>query len=257
MVRRVVLLSSVAIVAAGCSTLTEGTSQTIAVETTPRGATCSLTRDGQLVGTVDETPGTAVVPRGEDDIEIACVRTGVGQGNFTDHSDVAAAAFSNAITGGVGFAVDYATGAYRKYQGEVKIALDRPRGGLVLTPAGLPPAPVAAVLTTEPAASPPPEVAVAPSAAVPTRIFGIGVEPLVAQDPGTARRRGVIVMVVQAGSTAARAGIAEGDIVTSIGDQPIAERGDVQHAIGVLPAGTSVLVHVIRGNRELDLTAAP
>jgi hypothetical protein len=264
MVRRVVLLCSVAMVVAGCSTLTEGTSQTIAVETTPRGATCSLTRDGQLVGTVDETPGTAVVERGQDDIEIACVRTGVGQGNFTDHSDVAAAAFSNAITAGVGFAVDYATGAYRKYQSDVKIALDRPRGGLVLTPSGLPPvpvvsAPVAAASSAEPAAPPPPEVAVvpAPSAAVPSRVFGIGVEPLVAQDPGTVKRRGVIVMVVQAGSAASRAGIAEGDIVTSIGGQEIAERGDVQHAIASLPAGTSVLVHVIRGNRELDLTAEP
>jgi PDZ domain len=276
MVRRVLLLCSVAMLVAGCSTLTEGTSQSIAVETTPRGATCSLTRDGQLVATVDETPGTAVVPRGQDDIDIACVKTGVGQGSFTDHSDVAAAAFSNAITAGAGFVVDYATGAYRKYQSDVRIALDREPGGVAAEPLEPPPvlpapvasapaasAPVDSTPASAPAAAAPPpaEVAAAPvvpapSAAAP-RVFGIGVEPVVGQDPGTERRNGVIVMVVQPGSAAARAGIAEGDIVTSIGGQAILARGDVQRVIGSLPVGSAVLVHVVRGTKQLDLTARP
>src|SRR5579859_6355990 len=68
MVRRFVIVSAAVLAVAGCSTLTEGTTQDIAITTTPPDATCNLTRDGQLIGTVGRTPGTVTVDRSTSDI---------------------------------------------------------------------------------------------------------------------------------------------------------------------------------------------
>ncbi|MGB8841258.1 MAG: hypothetical protein WCC64_09295, partial [Aliidongia sp.] len=125
MVRRLILASVAALAASGCSTLTEGTSQTIAVTTTPPGAVCTLTRDGQAIATIGPTPGTATVDRSTQEVLITCHKGGFGDVSYTDRADVAAATFGNIMTAGVGFAVDLATGADSKYNGTVNIALAR------------------------------------------------------------------------------------------------------------------------------------
>jgi hypothetical protein len=48
----------------------------IFVTTTPAGASCMLTRDGQPVGNVSPTPGIALVTRAPGDIAIDCRRSG-------------------------------------------------------------------------------------------------------------------------------------------------------------------------------------
>jgi hypothetical protein len=244
---------------AGCSTLTEGTSQEITVTTNPSGATCTLTRDGHPIATIERTPDKVSVERSRSDILITCHKNGFAEASYADKSDVAAATFSNIMTAGVGFAVDAATGADTKYNGTVKIALDRTGDGM---PGFRPITPAPAIAPTPQAAAPAPAVAAAappPAAAnAPAghRVFGVGVATLDTQPVNAATpKHGVVVVVVQPDSPAAHAGIAEGDIIDSIGGRDIAEKGDVQRAISQLPPGTAVLVHIIRGPRQLDLAA--
>jgi len=289
MIRRLVIVSVVALAAAGCSTLTEGTTQNITVTTTPPGALCTLTRDGQAIATISQTPGAVTVDRSTSNILVTCHKGGFGDANYTDQADLAAATLSNVMTAGVGFAVDFATGAGSKYNGTVDIDLmpadigvaslpplppprPVPAPGLARLPALAPstaplppprplpaPAPIAAPLPLPPPTrAPTPVVAPASVAIAPAahRVFGIGVITLdPEQTSPTTPKHGVVVVVVQAGSTAARAGLAEGDIVTRIGNQDIVEKGDVQRVISGLPAGAAVPVHIVRGNRQLDLSA--
>ena len=302
MVRRFVIVSAAALAVAGCSTITEGTTQDITVSTTPPNASCTLTRDGQAIGTIGHTPGTVTVDRSTSDIIITCHKTGFGEGDYTDQSDLAAATLSNIMTGGVGLAVDLASGAGTKYNGTVEIALTPPSitppppPGLTptvataapYTPPPAPPAPkpevlpppgpevkTAAPFTPPPAAAPvlprpvPAEAPIvrtaapfapppAPVATAPAnrRVFGIAVATLETDAINkTTPKHGVVVVVVQAGSAAARAGLAEGDVILSIAGQEIAEKGDVQRVISSLPSGSAVLVHIIRGAHQLDLTA--
>lgn len=250
MVRRL-LIVSIAAATAGCSTLTEGTTQDIAVTSTPSGATCTFTRDGQTIGTVSRTPGRLTVDRSSSDIEIACNKPGFGDGAYTDKADLAVATLSNVMTAGVGFAVDLASGAGSKYNGTVDIALE-PTGGAVVN------LPQAAAVPLAPPALAPVAPAAAPllASAAARRVFGIAVAPVETEGNNAATpKHGVVVVVVQDGSIAARAGLAEGDVVLSIAGKDIAEKGDVQRVISALPAGSTALVHVIRGAHQLDLAA--
>jgi PDZ domain len=274
MVRNLVIASVAALVTSGCSTLTEGTSQTIAVTTMPPGALCTLTRDGQTIATIGPTPGTATVDRSMRDILITCHKTGFGDASYADQADFAAATFGNIMTGGVGFAVDVATGADLKYNGSVNIVLTRnvaevpvlrtaapltPIDPAIQAPDAVPvppmpePAPTIRSATAAPVPFPAPVAAAIPAG---PRVFGVGVAPLDTPAANAAApKNGVVVVVVQPGSVAARAGIAEGDIITSLGGREIAGKGDVQRAIAALPAGAAILVHVIRGTRQFDLSA--
>ncbi len=301
MVRRFVIVSAAALAVAGCSTITEGTTQDIAVTTTPPGANCTFTRDGQPIANINHSPGTVTVDRSTSDIIITCHKFGFGEAEYTDQSDLAAATLSNVMTGGVGLAVDLATGAGTKYNSTVEIALTPPAitppPPPGLTPAVAtaapyipPPAPPepkpevppqpgpvvkpAAPFTPPPAAAPlpvPTEAPIvrtaapfvpppAPIATGPAnhRVFGIAVATLETDAINkTTPKHGVVVVVVQAGSAAARAGLAEGDVILSIAGQEIAEKGDVQRVISALPPGSTALVHIIRGAHQLDLTAQP
>jgi serine protease Do len=86
---------------------------------------------------------------------------------------------------------------------------------------------------------------------------------LVTVDPELARRndlgsaRGAYVFKVYPGSPAAQAGLADGDVITAIGGQPVVSREDVTTALYSLPEGTPLTLAVRRGNRALDATLKP
>jgi serine protease Do len=83
---------------------------------------------------------------------------------------------------------------------------------------------------------------------------------LVTVDPELARRyelgaaRGAYVFKVYPGSPAAQAGLALGDVITSIEGQPALSREDVTTALYSFPEGTPLHLAVRRGNRTLDST---
>ena len=89
-----ILLALLALVTLqACSSIVEGTSQEILVNTTPSGADCSLVREG---------------------ISIA-----------RNKSDVAGATVGNIILGGIGWAIDSASGVDNKYTSPVNIPMSK------------------------------------------------------------------------------------------------------------------------------------
>ena len=107
-----------------CSTIVDGTSQDISINTNPSGADCGLERQGANIGRVNPTPGAATVSKTKHDITIRCNKDGYNETTFMNRSGTANATFGNVLLGGlVGWGVDSATGADNKYDSPVNINL--------------------------------------------------------------------------------------------------------------------------------------
>jgi len=108
----------------GCSTLVEGSTQYLRVETNPNRARCTLQRAGLVIGTIPVTPGAVTVEKTKDDIQITCAKDGYLTAIFVNHSGVATATYGNVLLGGVlGWAIDSASGADNRYAGSVMVNL--------------------------------------------------------------------------------------------------------------------------------------
>jgi S1-C subfamily serine protease len=86
---------------------------------------------------------------------------------------------------------------------------------------------------------------------------------LVTIDPELARRydlsvaHGAYVFKIYPDSPAAKAGLAEGDVLTAIQGQPVGSREDVTTALYSLPEGTPLNLAVRRGGRSFDAALRP
>lgn len=97
--------------ASGCASITRGTKDALAIETTPPGATCSTSTGFYC----QSTPCVIKIPR-KSEGTVSCNKTGYaeGHGNFTHKTAGAGAAgmAGNVIFGGlIGAAVDAGTGS--------------------------------------------------------------------------------------------------------------------------------------------------
>jgi hypothetical protein len=116
-------------VVSGCATLVgEGSSQTIAVMSTPAGATCVFYRQGESIGTV-QTPGNLVVSRRKYDITIKCDKAGYDQATYLNHSGLSGMVAGNVaadllLTAGISSIVDSASGADNEYTVNVVMGLN-------------------------------------------------------------------------------------------------------------------------------------
>ena len=107
-----------------CSSIVDGTTQNITVNTNPPNAECGFYRQGTRIATVAVTPGSALVDKTKHDITIVCVREGHQQATYINKSGVAGATFGNIILGGgIGWAIDSASGADNKYDPNVNLTL--------------------------------------------------------------------------------------------------------------------------------------
>ena len=98
---------------AGCSSIIEGTSQEILVNTNPDGAHCSFVREGNVIAQIPETPGGATIKKTKYDIMVRCTKQGYQEATYLNHSGAAGATFGNIVLGGgVGWAIDSASGAH-------------------------------------------------------------------------------------------------------------------------------------------------
>ncbi len=114
------------LVMSGCSTIIEGRSQTIMVNTNPPGASCSLIRKGESLARIESTPGSAYVEKTKYDITVICSKQGYEDASYLNHSGVAGATVGNILAGGlIGWAVDSASGADNKYDSPVNITLPK------------------------------------------------------------------------------------------------------------------------------------
>ena len=107
-----------------CSTVIEGTSQEVAIYSSPAGADCVVSRDGVLLTSSGVTPFAIDVDKTKDDINVTCMKQGYLPTQTVVRSDIAAATFGNMVIGGLGgWAVDSMDGADNKYSSKIQIPL--------------------------------------------------------------------------------------------------------------------------------------
>ena len=68
---------------------------------------------------------------------------------------------------------------------------------------------------------------------------------------------GILVVSLQDGSPASRAGLRDGDIVTAIAGQPVAGIDALHHLLTAERAGIKLSLEVLRGVERLDLSITP
>lgn len=115
---------------AACATVVGGTTQEVYVDTEPKGATCTVNRQGTAIGFIKPTPGKTTLSRSKETVTLACNLEGYEQSNEVLVSSFTGATVGNILLGGlVGVAIDAASGANNKYPERVMV---------ILTPATFP-----------------------------------------------------------------------------------------------------------------------
>ena len=108
----------------GCSTIVEGSDQTVSVITEPAGASCELMREGQAIGFVNPTPGSIGLEKSSDNVAVRCRKEGHFDGGGVLASGFQDMTFGNILFGGlIGVAVDAASGAMHEYPPSVTVVL--------------------------------------------------------------------------------------------------------------------------------------
>lgn len=120
------IITAAVLLLSACSSIVEGTSQELVINTTPEGANCELEREGQIIGRVNPTPGGITIKKSKHDITVTCTKAGYEKATFFNKSDVAGATVGNIILGGgIGWAIDSANGADNKYTTPMNINLSK------------------------------------------------------------------------------------------------------------------------------------
>jgi serine protease Do len=63
-------------------------------------------------------------------------------------------------------------------------------------------------------------------------------------------QQGAVILEVEQGSAAGRAGLAEGDVIVRVGRQEIANAADAVRELGRVPSGSTAFMRVLRGGQE-------
>jgi hypothetical protein len=118
------ITAAAAIIAAGCATITKGTTQSVAVNTPGvPGAQCTLSSPG-IGQKVLTTPASIVLDKASDNITVVCKKECYqdGVGIIASHTETMAA--GNIIAGGVvGLGVDAVSGAMNRYNADNQFAM--------------------------------------------------------------------------------------------------------------------------------------
>lgn len=129
---RLLAVASLALTSA-CASITTGTTQSVSVSTEPPGAMCQVTRNAEMLGIVNPTPGTITVSKSSSAMNVRCERAGYQPALQTVPSSMQAMTAGNLLFGGViGLGIDAASGAMNQYPPNVTL-------GLVALPAPPPP----------------------------------------------------------------------------------------------------------------------
>ncbi len=125
----------------GCASITKGTSQEIRVNSEPQGAACEVLRKGQSLAKIAKTPATVKIKKSKYNLEIVCSMEGFADSTHINNSGVEGMTAANAIAGGlIGWAIDSATGADNKYDGNVTVYMRPPnQPAAPQTPNSVPP----------------------------------------------------------------------------------------------------------------------
>ena len=109
----------------GCSTIVNGSSQQISVQTpNANGASCELkSPDGQYFLT---TPGTVTVAKSKHNLAVKCTKDGFSDGITTITSTFEGMTLGNVLIGGViGVGIDAASGAMNQYPNSIQVQMQK------------------------------------------------------------------------------------------------------------------------------------
>jgi S1-C subfamily serine protease len=79
----------------------------------------------------------------------------------------------------------------------------------------------------------------------------------VRQQLGLAQEVGLMILGVEGGSPAERAGLLMGDVLVGVAGRPIADPGDLRDALGSAAVGQPLSVTVVRGGRRQEVNVTP
>jgi Do/DeqQ family serine protease len=68
-------------------------------------------------------------------------------------------------------------------------------------------------------------------------------------------RGGAVISEIEAGSAAARAGLALGDVIVAVNGQPVLDADDLRNLIGLMPVGSDLAIVLYRAGRERSVAA--
>ncbi|HEY0206008.1 MAG TPA: hypothetical protein VGC15_17855 [Acetobacteraceae bacterium] len=107
-----------------CATIINGTSEDVAVSTSPPGAACAVDRAGARLGVVAQTPGSLHVEKSKNDLTVTCGKAGFQTAAVTRSPSFSLMTLGNLVVGGaIGIGVDFATGANYQYRGDIRLDL--------------------------------------------------------------------------------------------------------------------------------------
>lgn len=122
--RGIFLVGAAALTLGGCATVIEGTTQNVSVITQPPGASCTVSRDGVVLGAVSSTPGSVKVGKSKNDLAVTCSKEGYETATMNYPSSFNGMTFGNILVGGaIGAVVDASSGANYNYPKEVSMSL--------------------------------------------------------------------------------------------------------------------------------------
>lgn len=113
-----------------CATIFTGTTQQIAIDSVPEGASCKVLQGGAPVASVVSTPDTVRIEKSSAAIQVSCSKRGYHSADLTEVSGVNGWLFGNLAIGGVvGIVIDFSTGAAYRYTPSLSLSLDQQPGG--------------------------------------------------------------------------------------------------------------------------------
>jgi serine protease Do/serine protease DegQ len=86
-------------------------------------------------------------------------------------------------------------------------------------------------------------------------VFIQDLTPELAKAFGTDLKKGAVVTQIEPGSAAERAGLKEGDVVTSVNGRAVEDAADLRNAIGLLRVGDTVSLGVTRQGKNMEVKA--
>ncbi len=108
----------------GCATIIEGTEQTLRVEVTPDHATCTVTREGNTIASLNNGGGVINVTKSKNDLWFECEATGYKKQIVKIESSASGWGIASCFL--VDLCItDYSTGALNKYPENLTIHLQK------------------------------------------------------------------------------------------------------------------------------------
>ncbi len=119
----------------GCATIVDHPWEAINVITYPPGASCSFHRSGEIIGTIESSPGAVEVTRRAAAMAVLCTKDGYRPAAILERSHFTGTTFSNLLIGWIpGAVVDLSTGADFAYPELVTMTLIRNVPGTIPPP---------------------------------------------------------------------------------------------------------------------------